>query len=66
MPIDEVGQQKIDRMLRVTEVMYRLGVSRAKVYSLLSDRKLRHIKIDKCVRIPESAVEELVKVSHVD
>jgi excisionase family DNA binding protein len=38
-------------LLRVPEVAHRLGVSRAKVYELMSAGRLRSVRIDGCRRV---------------
>jgi excisionase family DNA binding protein len=47
-------------LLRVPEVAHRLGVSRAKVYELISAGRLRSVRIDGCRRVRVSDLEAYV------
>jgi len=54
--------------LTVSQVAERLGVSLATVYTLCSRRKLAHVRIGVgrgAIRIPEQALEDLVKKATV-
>ena len=51
---------ELPRLMTVREVAERLRLSRSKVYELINLRELRTVKIGRCVRIPETAVRELL------
>jgi len=48
------------RLLKVPEVGIRLGLSRGKVYQLISEGRLKVIKIDRSTRITEEAIAEFL------
>ena len=49
-----------DLLLRVPEVVDRLGVSRAKVYELIAAGRLRSVKIDGCRRVRSSDLQAYI------
>jgi excisionase family DNA binding protein len=48
-------------MLRVAEVAARLGVRESTIRLWLAQRKLAHVKLGRCVRVPESEIERVVR-----
>jgi excisionase family DNA binding protein len=46
---------------RVEEVARRLQVSKNHVYGMVQDGTLRHVRLGAAIRIPRSAVEELLE-----
>ena len=48
------------RNLRVTEAETILGLGRTKIYELISQGRLKSLKIDGARRIPVSAIEEFL------
>jgi excisionase family DNA binding protein len=52
--------EQLPRMMTVREVAELLRLSRSKVYELINLRELRTVKIGRCIRVPETAVRELL------
>ena len=50
-----------DRLLTADEVADRLGIGRTKVYDLINRGELLSITIDRCRRIPASAVDAFIQ-----
>ncbi|OPG09409.1 excisionase [Streptomyces sp. GKU 895] len=48
-------------LLKVSEVMARLKLSRTKVYDLIRTHRLVSIKVDGCRRIPADAVADFIR-----
>lgn len=49
-----------DELLTIEDVMARLKLGRTKIYELINRGELRHIKIDRATRIPESELAALI------
>ena len=47
-----------ENLMTVTDVATRLAIGRTTVYELIANGGLRTIKIGRCRRIPESALDE--------
>jgi excisionase family DNA binding protein len=54
-----------DGLMRVVEVAKFLAISRSKVYEMLDDGKLPHVRIDGGRRIPRKAVMDFVSANLV-
>lgn len=48
------------KLLRVKEVMIKLGISRGKVYQMIREGKIPSVNIDGCIRIPETLLDDMV------
>ena len=48
------------KLLRASEVMIKLSVSRGKVYQMIKKGVIPSVYIDGCVRVPEQAIDELI------
>lgn len=55
-----------DRLLTVAEVAQLLGTGVRFPRRLIAERRVRFVKLGRYVRIPASAVDELIKSSTVD
>ena len=51
----------ISKLLKVPDVGIRLGLSRGKVYQLISDGRLKILKIDRSTRITEEDLQEFIE-----
>src|SRR5690349_7390283 len=49
------------KLLRVTEVAGRLGISRATVYRICREGRLGHVRISNAIRVPELALETYLR-----
>jgi|LSQX01.1.fsa_nt_gb excisionase family DNA binding protein len=49
------------QLLRPKEVMKKLSISRSKVYQMIRDGELPAIRIGGCVRVPEEALESMLR-----
>lgn len=62
-----VGEERtVDRLLTVDEVAAILGTTTRFPRRLIAERRIRYVKLGTHVRIPESAVRELVEHSTVE
>lgn len=50
-----------DTLLTIREVARRLALGRTTVYELIGKQELKTIKVGRCRRIPESAVDEWIR-----
>ncbi len=48
------------KLLKVKEVMVKLGVSRGKVYQMINDGVILSVNIDGCIRVPERLLDEMI------
>lgn len=51
----------MERLYKVSEATKLLSVSRKKIYNMIKDGKLKTVKIDGMIRIPESSLKEIQK-----
>lgn len=49
------------RLLKVTQVMDKLNVSRGKAYSMIKKGAIPSVNIDGCIRVPESLLDEMLR-----
>jgi excisionase family DNA binding protein len=57
---------KVERLLTVAEVAELLGTTERFPRRLIAERRIRFVRIGRHVRIPESAVRELIAVGLVE
>lgn len=48
------------KMLRVKDVMVKLGISRGKAYRMIRDGVILSVNIDGCIRVPEALLDEMI------
>lgn len=54
------------QMLTVREMVQRSGWPEGRIRRLIAGRKLRHVKLDGLVLLPENAVEEFVQTNMIE
>lgn len=64
--MNESGARQLAQrpLLTVNEVAERLAVTPATIRKRILERRIDFVKIGRCVRIPESAVEKLLKAGY--
>jgi excisionase family DNA binding protein len=50
----------LPRLLSIKQATYELGISRTSMYELITDRKLRTVKIGRRRFVPREAIEEFI------
>ena len=50
------------RAFRISDACQLLSVSRSTLYRLVSDEKIKIVKLGKCSRVPTSEIEKLIAV----
>lgn len=48
------------RLLKVTQVMDKLNISRGKAYAMIKKGVIPAVNIDGCIRIPENLLDEII------
>jgi excisionase family DNA binding protein len=48
------------RLLRVGDVMEKLNMSRTKIYNMMKNGEIPHVRIAGCIRFPENGVNKLI------
>jgi excisionase family DNA binding protein len=48
------------RLLSIKQAVYELGISRTAVYELITDRKIKTVKIGRRRLIPSDAIEDFI------
>lgn len=56
-----IGGDTLEKMYTVKEVSEMLGVAKLTVYNWVNTEKVRSLKIGNTIRIPESAITEMMK-----
>jgi excisionase family DNA binding protein len=57
---------KPDRLLTVAQAAELLGTSDSFPRGLIAERKIRFVRVGRCVRIPESAIAEYISTRTVE
>jgi len=61
-----VVARRVERLLTCGEVADRLGTSERFPRRLLAERRIRFVRVGRHVRIPESAVDEMIEAGTVE
>lgn len=48
------------RLLKVSDVMRKLAISRGKAYQMIRDGIILSVDIDGCIRVPERCLDEMI------
>jgi excisionase family DNA binding protein len=58
--------RRVERLLTCAEVADRLGTSERFPRRLVAERRIRFVRVGRHVRIPESAVDEMIQAGTVE
>ena len=58
--------RRVERLLTCVEVADRLGTSERFPRRLVAERRIRFVRVGRHVRIPESAVDEMIEAGTVE